>query len=55
MVKRNAFGPKNMGPVKLSALPECLLIGGGSFVKSGQSYEYFQFASMSNVIHDYVM
>lgn len=54
MVKRNAFRTKNRGPGKLSALPECLLIGGGSFIKSGQSHEYFQFASMSNVTHDYV-
>lgn len=48
-VKRNAFRPKNRWLGKLRALPECLFIGGGSFVKSCQWHKYFQSASMLNV------
>lgn len=53
-VKRNAFRLKNRWLGKLGALPECLLLGGGSSITSGQQHEYFQFASMLNVTHDYV-
>jgi hypothetical protein len=53
-MKRNAFRPQNRWLGKLGTLPKHLLIGGGSFVKSGQSHEYFQFASMLNGTHDYV-
>lgn len=53
-VERNAFRPKKWWLGKLGALPQCLLSGGGSFVKSDPSHEYFKFASMLNVTHDYV-